>query len=102
MKKYTVRMRDDLAKAEYTVPAGKSFIDYDDLQEVTYLSAEELTDAEQYDNGVDPDDHAYIVVKLKDGRIFYMIGADLDFNDDDQDDLDIEHANLINELEHNK
>ena len=80
MKKYTVRMRDDLADGDFLVPAGLSFQDYDDLQEVTWLSAGELANAEEYDNGVDSDAHPFNVVKLVDGRIFYVISADLDYN----------------------
>lgn len=76
-----IRMRDDLAEEGYTVPASAKFSNYDTLDEpVIYLSAEDLEGAEGYDNGVDPDSHAYIVVKLKDGRVFYMIGADLGWN----------------------
>jgi hypothetical protein len=80
MKKYTVRMRDDLAKSGHSVPAGKSYQDYDDLQEVVWLTAKELANAEEYDNGEDPDAHPFQVVKLKDGRILYLISADLDYN----------------------
>jgi hypothetical protein len=74
-----VRMRKDLAKEGITIPAGKSYKDYDDLQEVTHLSAEDMEGAEGYDTGEDPDSHAFCPVKLKDGRVFYMIGVDLDW-----------------------
>lgn len=74
-----VRMRDDLAEQGITVPAGLSFQDYDDLQEVTYLNATELEDAEEFDTGEDPDSHPFFPVKLRDGRVFYMIGVDLDW-----------------------
>ena len=76
------RMRDDLALEGYTIPAGKSFGDYDDLEDVLYLSAHDLHEAQGYDNGVDPDSHAFSVVKLKDGRVFYMINADLDWSNE--------------------
>lgn len=76
-----VRMRDDLAQEGYTVPASATFSNYDTQDEpIIYLSAEDLEGAQEYDNGIDPDSHAYIVVKLKDGRVFYMIGADLDWS----------------------
>lgn len=75
-----VRMRDDLAEQELLVPAGLSYKDYDDLQGVTYLSASDLEGAQGYDNGEDPDDHAFAVIKLKDGRVFYMISVDLDWS----------------------
>jgi hypothetical protein len=74
-----VRMRDDLALEGITVPAGLSFKDYDDLQEVTYLNATELEGAEEFDTGDDPDSHPFCPVKLRDGRVFYMIGIDLDW-----------------------
>lgn len=75
-----VMMRKDLAEEKYTVPASTTFSDYDTQDEpITYLSAEDLEGAHEYDNGVDPDAHPFIVVKLKDGRVFYMIGADLDW-----------------------
>jgi hypothetical protein len=75
----TIKMRSDLAEEGYTIPAGLSFSDYDDLHADFYLSAEDLADAVEYDNGVDPDSHPFCVVKLKDGRVVYMIGADLDW-----------------------
>ena len=76
-----VRMRDDLAKQGMSVPAGLSFQDYDDLQEITYLNATDLEGAEGYDTGEDPDSHAFCPVKIRDGRVFYMIGADLDWEE---------------------
>ena len=77
----TVRMRDDLAKQGMSVPAGLSFQDYDDLQEVTYLNATDLDGAVGFDTGEDPDSHPFCPVKLRDGRVFYMIGADLDWEE---------------------
>jgi hypothetical protein len=76
-----VRMRDDLAKQGMSVPAGLSYKDYDNLQEVIYLSAKDMEGAIGYDTGEDPDNHAYCPVKLADGRVFYMIGADLDWEE---------------------
>ena len=76
------RMRDDLALEGYRIPAGKSFVKYDDLQEIVYLSASDLHEAEGYDNGIDTDSHAFNVIKLKDGRVFYMIGAELDWSEE--------------------
>jgi hypothetical protein len=76
-----VRMRDDLAKQGMSVPAGLSYKDYDNLQEVIYLSAKDMEGAIGYDTGEDPDTHAYCPVKLADGRVFYMIGADLDWEE---------------------
>jgi hypothetical protein len=76
-----VRMRDDLAKQGMFVPAGLSYKDYDDLQEVIYLSAKDMEGAEGYETGEDPDSHAFCPVKLADGRVFYMIGVDLDWEE---------------------
>lgn len=75
----TIKMRSDLAKEGYSVPAGLGFSNYDTLEDVFYLSATDLDGAEEYDNGVDPDAHPFFVIKLKDGRVVYMIGADLDW-----------------------
>jgi hypothetical protein len=76
-----VRMRDDLAQEGLLIPAGLGFSDYDDLHDDFYLSAEDLKGAVGYDNGVDSDSHPFIVVKLRDGRVVYMIGVDLDWED---------------------
>lgn len=74
-----VRMRDDLAQDGILIPAGARWENYDDLLDVVYLSAEDLEGAVEYDTGEDPDSHAFCPVKLKDGRVFYMIGVDLDW-----------------------
>jgi hypothetical protein len=78
-----VRMRKDLAKEGITIPAGKSWKDYDDLVDVIYLSAEDLEGAVEYVTGEDPDSHAFCPVKLRDGQVVYMIGVDLDWGFDD-------------------
>lgn len=75
----TIRMRTDLAEEGLSVPAGKSFESYDTLVDVVYLSADDLVDAVQGNDPVDTDEHAFCYVKLRDGRCFYMISADLDF-----------------------
>ena len=74
-----VRMRSDLAEEGMSVPAGKSFESYDTLVDVIYLSADDLEDAVQGNDPVDTDTHPYCYVKLRDGRCFYMVSADLDF-----------------------
>ena len=74
-----VRMRSDLAEEGMSVPAGKSFEDYDNLVDVIYLTADDLEDAVQGNDPADADDHPYCYVKLRDGRCFYMVSADLDF-----------------------
>jgi hypothetical protein len=75
-----VRLRDDLAEEGMSVPASATFSDYDTQDEpIIYLDEKDLQGATEYDNGVDPDTHPFFVVKLKDGRVFYMVGADLDW-----------------------
>jgi hypothetical protein len=76
-------MRDDLAKDGLLIPAGLSYDNYDDLQEVVHLSATDLIGAVGYDTGEDPDSHAFCPVKLKDGRIVYIYGVDLEWFDRD-------------------
>ena len=76
-----IRMRRDLAKEGISIPAGLSYKDYDDLQEIIYLTDEEMDGAVEYDTGEDPDSHAFCPAKLKDGRIVYFIGVDLEWFD---------------------
>lgn len=75
-------MRDDLAEEGYSVPA------FDDVTEdfkqvaVTYLTAKDLIGAKVAD-GNDDDTHPryeYNYIELADGRKFYMIGVDLDWD----------------------
>lgn len=75
----TIRMRTDLAEEGMSVPAGKSFEDYDTLVDVVYLSADDLVDATHGNDPVDTDTHPFCYVELRDGRCFYMISADLEF-----------------------
>lgn len=75
-----IRMRTDLAEEGMSVPAGKSFESYDTLVDVIYLTADDLVDATHgVGDPADTDDHPFCYVKLRDGRCFYMISADLDF-----------------------
>jgi hypothetical protein len=77
----TIRMRDDLAKAGYAIPASRTFSDYDTLDDDLYITAKELEGAVQGDDPADPDDHPFCYVKLKDGRSLYFISVDLDFEE---------------------
>jgi hypothetical protein len=76
-----IRMRDDLAREGLSVPASKSFTDYDTQVDVVYISAEELQGATYGDDPADSDDHPFCYVQLKDGRSLYFIGVDLDFGE---------------------
>jgi hypothetical protein len=83
MSAYTkVRMRDDLAKEGYSVPASFTFSNYDTQDDpIMYLTAKDLEGATEFCNGVDSDSHPFIVVKLANGEVVYMVGADLDWED---------------------
>ena len=74
-----IRMRWDLAEEGYSVPASRTFSNYDTLDDDLYISAEELEGATYADDPADPDDHPFCYLQLKDGRTLYFIGADLDF-----------------------
>ena len=76
----TIRMRDDLAREGMSVPASKTFRDYDTLVDDLYISAQELEGATFGNDPADPDDHAFCYVDLKDGRSLYFISVDLDFD----------------------
>jgi hypothetical protein len=74
-----VRMRKDLADDDMEVPACFTYTDYDNMVDEFWLTADDLEDAEMYDNGENTDNHAFNVVKLRDGRVVYMVGADLEW-----------------------
>lgn len=75
-----IRMRHDLAQEGYSVPASRTFSNYDTLDDDLYISAEELEGATYADDPADPDDHPFCFLQLRDGRSLYFIGADLDFD----------------------
>jgi hypothetical protein len=75
-----IRMRDDLAREGMSVPASKTFRDYDTLVDDLYISAKELEGATFGNDPAEPDDHAFCYVDLKDGRSLYFISVDLDFD----------------------
>jgi hypothetical protein len=75
-----IRMRDDLAREGMSVPASRTFRDYDTLVDDLYISAKELEGATFGNDPAEPDDHAFCYVDLKDGRSLYFISVDLDFD----------------------
>lgn len=75
----TIQMRKDLALEGLSVPASKSFKDYDTQVDVVYVTAQELEGAVYGDDPFDTDEHAFCYLKLRDGRSLYFIGVDLDF-----------------------
>jgi len=78
--KTNITMREDLAEEGLSVPASRTFSDYDTLDDDLYITAEELEGATLGDDPADPDDHAFCYVQLKDGRSLYFISVDLDFD----------------------
>ena len=76
----SISMRADLAEEGMSVPASRTFSNYDRLDDVVYVSAEELEGATYANDPADPDDHPFCYVELKDGRCMYFISADLDFD----------------------
>ena len=76
----TISMRADLAEEGLSVPASRTFSNYDTLDDDLYISADELDGATLADDPADPDDHAFCYVQLKDGRCLYFISVDLDFD----------------------
>ena len=78
---YIIRMREDLAEEGLSVPASRTFSNYDTLDDDLYISAQELEGATQGDDPADPDDHPFCYLELKDGRSLYFISADLDFEE---------------------
>jgi len=76
-----VRMRDDLAEERLSIPASRTFKDYDTQVDVVYVGAEELIGAVIGNDEANPDDHAFCYVQLKDGRALYFLSVDLDFEE---------------------
>ena len=73
-----IQMRHDLAKEGLSVPASRTFSNYDTLDDDLYISADELQGATFGDDPADPDDHPFCYVQLRDGRSLYFMGVDLD------------------------
>jgi hypothetical protein len=78
-------MRDDLSVRGYLVPAFDS-ISSSGGEGVTYLNANELRDAKfvgDNDDDTKPE-YNYDHLVLTDGRKFYLITADLDYDDNER------------------
>jgi hypothetical protein len=76
--KTAIRMRDDLARDGYSVPA---FIDKEGIPaHRCYISADDLAESILLPDLCDDTSLMYNFnrVQLKDGRIFFFIGVDLD------------------------
>ena len=74
-----IRMRHDLAEEGYSVPASRTFSNYDTLDDRLFVTAEELEGATFGEDPADSDDHPFCYVQLRDGRSLYFISIDLDF-----------------------
>lgn len=78
-----VRMRDDLAQDGLAIPAFDDVLEYEQYVGEHYIGAEELIGAELEGNAEDSDDprYNYTRLRLKDNRLLYFIGVDLDFEE---------------------
>jgi hypothetical protein len=74
-----IQMRHDLAEEGYSVPASRTFSNYDTLDDRLFVTAEELEGATFGEDPADSDDHPFCYVQLRDGRSLYFISIDLDF-----------------------
>ena len=74
----SVRMRDDLARDDVEVPA---WVHMD--APATYLKADDLRGARFLPDLCDESspEYNYNRIELADGRIFFMVGVDLDFGE---------------------
>ena len=74
----SVRMRDDLARDGVMVPAWTALD-----APVEFLSADELVGAKYLPDlcKEDEPEFNYNRIELADGRIYFMVGVDLDFGD---------------------
>lgn len=77
-----VKLREDLALNGVLIPA------FDDIDKAgvgeTFLSAQELDGAYLLDDNTDETRPHYLYehIQLKDGRVFYVLGIDLDYEMD--------------------
>ena len=78
-----VRMRDDLAEDGLAIPAFDDVLEYEQCIGNHYIGAEELIGAELEGNTENCDDprYNYTRLRIKDNRLLYFIGVDLDFEE---------------------
>jgi hypothetical protein len=76
-------MRKDLAQDNMAVPAFDDVLEYEQYVGEHYISADELVDARLEGNTHDSDDprYNYARLRLRDSRLLYFIGVDLDFEE---------------------
>jgi hypothetical protein len=75
-----IGMRKDLARQGLSVPAGLRYSNYDTLEDVIYLTADDLKGAEGEDDE-DSDDHPFWKIRLANQMVVYMYGVDLDVDE---------------------
>ena len=75
------KMRSDLAMDGLSIPAFDDVLKYEHYVGDHYISAEELIGAKLEGNTENCDDprYNYTRLRLKDKRLLYFIGVDLDF-----------------------
>ena len=75
------KMRDDLAKDGLAIPAFDDVLEHEHYVGEHYIGAEELIGAKLEGNTQNCDDarYNYTRLRLKDKRLLYFIGVDLDF-----------------------
>ena len=91
----TVRLRDDLAEEELLVPAWKSWKGWNDDTATEHNGSLVYLDKSNLDGAIGLPDfyqrldwhpsHNLNRIKLKDGRTFFMLGVDLDWEHDNDD-----------------
>jgi hypothetical protein len=76
-------MRDDLAEDGLAIPAFDDVLEYEQYVGSHYIGAEELIGAELEGNTENCDDprYNYTRLRLKDNRLLYFVGVDLDFEE---------------------
>ncbi len=79
-----VRMRKDLAHARISVAGYDSIDEPDTGIGITWLTSRELMGAVQLpDRCTDCPEYNFNRIRLVDGRVFFMVGADLDWIEHD-------------------
>jgi len=84
MYTYKVALRRDLKEEGMLVPAFDSITSLGEEVGLTWLGFEDLEGAQSIEDLVDDKHPAYNYnrIELKDGKVFYMLGIDLDWIDE--------------------
>jgi len=77
------RMRTDLAEEGLAIPAFDDVVAYEHYVGHHYIGAEELVGAKLEGNTENCDDprYNYTRLRLRDNRLLYFVGVDLDFEE---------------------